>query len=318
MKKLAIFNVGGALSMYLEHDDQRIIIDLGSGNGFSPVDDFLMPLFRRRGDGLYIDQLLLSHLDKDHISDFPKFCEKFHVNLITTPSDNQSMEERFKIKRDMLSDNEYVDQVLLVMGERIPGKDSNYPEPNDPLKVYDESYMSLFYLNSEECCYLDSISKKSNYANNLSLVLLLRINNYSILLPGDIMDDGMEKLLEKYPEFQNRMRDEGLDFLVAPHHGLNTSFPFSLFRAIKGNKTKLNIISEKKGEKEDSDHRSDIHFGYSNSDYSEGYKIINGLKSRANSILTSNRLGTHIIIDFDKVVPIVKRCPSEELLREFS
>jgi predicted O-methyltransferase YrrM len=44
MYKIAILNVGGAFSAYAELNGKKIVVDLGSGNGFSPVNDFLLPL----------------------------------------------------------------------------------------------------------------------------------------------------------------------------------------------------------------------------------------------------------------------------------
>lgn len=46
--KVAILNVGGALSSYIEVSGKKVVIDLGSGNDFSPVNDFLVPLFMGR------------------------------------------------------------------------------------------------------------------------------------------------------------------------------------------------------------------------------------------------------------------------------
>ena len=74
MKKIVIFNVGGALSAYAEFDDKKIIIDIGGSSDFSPVDDFLIPLSEQdkfevgenkiNKDKFLINQLFLSHLDK--------------------------------------------------------------------------------------------------------------------------------------------------------------------------------------------------------------------------------------------------------------
>jgi hypothetical protein len=44
MKKIVIFNIGGALSSYVEIDNTKFIVDIGGGNNFSPTKDFLEPL----------------------------------------------------------------------------------------------------------------------------------------------------------------------------------------------------------------------------------------------------------------------------------
>ena len=48
MKKIVIFNVGGALSCYAEFNDKKVVIDLGTSAEFSPVKDFLIPLSKRK------------------------------------------------------------------------------------------------------------------------------------------------------------------------------------------------------------------------------------------------------------------------------
>lgn len=119
MKKIAIFNVGGALSAYTEIEDRKSIIDLGSSSTFSPVDNFLIPLAKRGKFSHYdqekysIDQLFLSHLDNDHISDYKKFIEAFHPDYMTCPNDNQKQEDIFKVNRKLLGgENEIRETVL--------------------------------------------------------------------------------------------------------------------------------------------------------------------------------------------------------------
>lgn len=47
MYKIAILNVGGGFSAYAELNDKKVVVDLGSGNGFSPVNNFLLPLIAK-------------------------------------------------------------------------------------------------------------------------------------------------------------------------------------------------------------------------------------------------------------------------------
>ena len=73
--KIVIFNVGPALSAYIEMGSNKIVVDLGKGNDFSMVNDFLLPLFKKRGklkylrDKYYLSQVFISHPHLDHISD---------------------------------------------------------------------------------------------------------------------------------------------------------------------------------------------------------------------------------------------------------
>ena len=44
--KQVVFNVGGALSVYTEFDDKKLLIDVGKSSDFNPVVDFLVPLYK--------------------------------------------------------------------------------------------------------------------------------------------------------------------------------------------------------------------------------------------------------------------------------
>ena len=123
MKKIVIFNVGGALSSYAEFDDKKIVMDIGAGADFSPVDDFLIPLAEKRSfkksdiegcvDKYYIDQLFLSHLDNDHISDYEKFRNKFYPNYMTSPNDNERQDSIFKVVMDFFTGENEVRKLVL-------------------------------------------------------------------------------------------------------------------------------------------------------------------------------------------------------------
>ena len=87
--KVAILNVGGALSSYIEVSGKKVVIDLGSGNDFSQLMTswFLYSKkksYEKRNNKYLIDQVILSHPHKDHISDLAEFDKHFYMNLYTT------------------------------------------------------------------------------------------------------------------------------------------------------------------------------------------------------------------------------------------
>jgi len=317
MKKIVIFNVGGAMSAYADINGKRYIMDIGAGNNFSPVKDFLLPLYNAKFPDVAgrhdIDQLLISHLDADHISDYKNFDEYFHPYLLTVPSDHPNIAENLKVSRDKIADNETVDLIMQHMRSRHPGDDDS-----NPIWVCDPETMLLSYIPAEECDELDrkSDSEYPNYKNNLSLILHVRINGHSILFTGDIMKDGMNHLLETNDTFKDIVSNLGVDILIAPHHGLDTSFPNSLFQTIKNNKVRLNIISEKKNVKSDSDNRHNVDTRYYSSDFSTGMNVLNGQTGTQYGVITSPG---HIVIDFDTAAtPVVKRVSTnEDLIAEF-
>jgi len=312
MKKIVIFNVGGALSAYGEFDNQRFIIDLGKTQEFSPVEDFLKPLFDKRrlnksveerGKGKYhIDQLFLSHLDKDHVSDYDKFSEFFYPEYMTCPNDNKKQRNVFKICKDKIGElTDLKKKILADMEVRYPIHEER-PIQSKIDKV------NLNYIRPLNCENDKDLCKE--YANNISLTLFVDIDNKTVLFPGDLLKNGMKYLINNNPNFKKLLEDSGVDYLIAPHHGLQTSFPTVLFETIKGNKTRLNIISEKVRSDLSKENRSDVDERYYSKDYSTG---INSLQK--NGVKTS--LG-HIIIDFEDSKSEVKQLSDiENVIKEF-
>ncbi len=308
MKKIAIFNVGGALSSYVEFDNKKILIDLGSNSDFSPVENFLLPLSEKGkftlgkqpiNQGKYIiDQLFLSHLDKDHISDYVKFKENFWPDLMTCPNDNTNQDDALKVNRDLLGEENDVRNIILEdMGNRVT-IDSRYPRmnPSKPLiSIIDE--VAIFYIKPKVCENIEDLMP--GYANNISLVLFFQVGNKSVLFPGDMLKKGMSYLIDNDKEFNELLKNIGVDYLIAPHHGLQTSFSELLFQTMDNNKTRLNIISEKIREEESDENRSDVDTRYYSSDYSTGE---NSLEQKA--VKTS--MG-HIVIDFENDETEVKQ-----------
>jgi len=317
MKKIAIFNVGGAFSSYLEIDDKKAVIDLGKNDDFNPVLDFLLPLAKykfskaqQNQDKYQIEQAFLSHLDNDHISAINDFDEYFLPDLLTAPCEHPRQNSLFNIIKDLFTDeNENRDKVLAMMSGRSPGYGREIQEDYDRplvthLNLVEE--IKLFHIPANS--FAEEESLKEHYSNNTSLVLFISINGHTLLIPGDIMNEGMEYLINNNGDLLGYLQRTGVDFLVAPHHGLETSFPESLFRII--NKTKrLNIISEKRRPLFSLENRSDVDGRYYSDDYCIG---ANSLGQKG--VKTSNG---HIVIDFLGQNPVVKVVDNEGLLKEF-
>lgn len=310
MKKLAILNVGGALSCFGEIDGSRFVVDLGKSSDFSPVDDFLLPLAKERcfhkdpnkGYKFKLDQLFLSHLDNDHTADYAAFDENFTAGYMTCPSDNPKMDSKFRINRDKIGElTENKKAILAEMSRRTPSNPL-------PLKtIIPNTDLSFIYpQNVEGDSDLDS-----GYANNISLALFLELGEKTILLPGDLLKDGTEYLIDNNSHFRNLLSSKGVDYLVAPHHGLQSSFSSTLFETIKDGKTRLNIISEKTRESDSDENRTDVDGRYYSSDYSTGDNALG-----QHGVKTSQG---HIVVDLESGEEDIKQYTDiDDVLAEFS
>ena len=135
--KIVIFNVGPALSAYVEMGSNKIVVDLGKGNDFSMVNDFLLPLFKKRGElknssnKYYLNQVFISHPHLDHISDLDDLDKHFYINLFTTPNDLSKGRESYKnINWDLVDDAD---------SKEVKKIKEVYKGRNLPLRVCDPS-----------------------------------------------------------------------------------------------------------------------------------------------------------------------------------
>ena len=310
MKKIVIFNVGGALSCYGEIDGHCFVIDLGKSNDFSPVDDFLLPLAEAKcfqKDSIQvnkykIDQLFISHLDNDHTSDYLAFDKYFTSGFMTCPSDNSKMETKFMINREKIG--ELTDNKKSILREM----ESRTPSAPLPLKtIIPNTHLSFICPTDVE----NDEELVKCYANNISLALFLECGDKTVLLPGDLLKEGTEYLIKNNPDFHNLLSTKGVDYLVAPHHGLQSSFSTKLFDTIKGNKTRLNIISEKIRESDSDENRSDVDGRYYSSNYSTADNALDqyGVKTSQG----------HIVVDLESEERDIKQYAEiEDVIAEFS
>lgn len=290
--KQVIFNVGGALSSYTEFENKKLIIDIGKSSDFNPIIDFLLPLFNKRNseklnDKYRIDQLIISHPHNDHISCIEDFNKHFYTELLTCPNNNNGMEENEKINWSYF-DN--CNSNIKLLKEMLIGR-------NPPLKPTCDGKQFIFYIPPKICEETDELLQES-YCNNISLAVFLIIKNHRVFFPGDLQKNGMKELIEKKyhlgkdTPLLNKLNG-GVDILITPHHGLQSSFSTTLFDSMKENKTRcLNIVSEKVN----TDDNRNIDSRYSTSDYCIGKNNLGNSEEKHYQLKTSHG---HIFIDYN-------------------
>lgn len=306
--KQVIFNVGGALSVYSEFSDKKLLVDIGKSKDFNPINDFLLPLYESENyakstqdnSKFHIDQLLISHPHNDHISALSDFRDNFYPELLTCPNDNEGMEERHKINWDLFEANPNID----ILKEMLEGR-------KPPLRATHAQNEFIYYLppldveESEELC-------GESYCNNISIAVFLFINQQRIFLSGDIQKLGMAELIDKNYYLKNKLSG-GVDFLITPHHGLKSSFSEVLFDNMKNEKTyRLNIVSEKIS----TDDGRVVDGRYSSTDYCSGNNNLSTSEKTCCQRKTSNG---HMLIDFTRFGnPIVETInDNNELIERF-
>jgi beta-lactamase superfamily II metal-dependent hydrolase len=283
--KQVVFNVGGALSTYIEFDGNTLLVDIGKSDSFNPITDFLLPLYKKRNSKkssistkYHIDQFVVSHPHNDHISAIEDFNTNFYPELLTCPNDNSGMDESHKINWDLVDDNENVEILRQMLAGRQP-----------PLRTTNTKNEFIYYIPPKNVERNNDLTNES-YCNNISIAVYVRANGSKIFMPGDLQKLGMEYLINTNISCSNILR-EGVDVLITPHHGLRSSFSTVMFDTMKNKKTRcLNIVSEKSTT---TDSTRQVDTRYSTSEYCKGENNLS--PSPVYQRKTSNG---HIYIDY--------------------
>ena len=292
----------------MEFSSKKILYDIGSSEDFCPAIDFLLPLYKKRNaakntkhNKFAMDQIIISHPHDDHISSIKNYYKHFYPTLLTTPNDNDGLPDKAKVNWELIK-NRKTEYVKYLREEVLPGR-------IPPLRSSDY-HLDIFYIPAKDC-EKSSDLKKENYGNNLTITVYIQFNGHKILFMGDLMKDGSSYLINKNSKFYNSLQN-GVDFLITPHHGLRSSFPVDLFSAMKNGKTKrLNIVSEKPS----SDESRNVDGRYSDPDYCGG---INNLSSSDKPVYQRKTSNGHIYIDCRQHEPDIKLIRNnDELIKEF-
>ena len=329
-----VFNTGRGLSVMIRLPNNiGILYDLGCKDDFSPTEfiiDNIVPHLSRykpqdsEGGSTAIAQCILSHPHLDHFQEIDAISIKddkkppLHPSLLTCPNDkdDQGDEQKVDFSRIKRKDNaEQIDKYRAIYEKRnLPLQTIQSTEANVPNVEYGVYFLQPKAVGEEHP------KDNQKYGNGLSILLYLRHGNQSILIPGDVTPEVMSRILSsdkavekrytyfwnvpekkdlfeatsEQPNLRDLLMDLGLSILIAPHHGLDSCYCEKLFEMISGNKTKLNVISEKRhlGENDGT-----VDKNYQSKDKAEGLKVdIEGEKKHCHSVSTRN--GHHILIIF--------------------
>jgi beta-lactamase superfamily II metal-dependent hydrolase len=128
--------------------------------------------------------------------------------------------------------------------------------------------------------------------NNSSIIQYLKYKGISILFAGDLETPGWDWLTTNNESFKKMMK-QGINILIAPHHGHKSGFSKSLFD-LTG---KVDVIIHSKGSEGNVD-GTDVASQYSN--YSKGitYTALNNKSNYKGNVLTTRSNGD-IFIEID-------------------
>ncbi len=279
--KIIIFDVGNAAcSVISSPNGYGLMIDCGSHSEKENPVDLLesSPIKKWLGMKDFVTQdgisyklglLHITHPDDDHVRNAKRIKEEFEPYLL-----HRRRFEEFP-DADSIND-EYKKHIDLKYRGSSKTIDFGF-ELNKTFRI------PMNVLKTKE-----ELSKKLR--NNSSILRYIKYNGIKILFSGDLEKEAWNWLIENDESFVKYLND-GLDILIAPHHGHKSGFPKSLFD-ITGN---VKVVIHSKGS-ESSIEGTDVSNQYSN--YSDGvsYYSLNDENCYFGKVLTTRSNG-HIFIE---------------------
>jgi len=220
-----MWDVGRGDATLIMGPEENAIIDLGKHpNGFSPSKHIA-------SEGIDdIGFLLISHPDEDHIQDIVNFFEEYSPTTLRRPTSATPYIEHKR--QNVYPNNDRYQEIArkyLEIDERYSGSVSVSPKSENrnsgltfKSSSHDPEDIGIPAVDELE-------SDDDPNINDLSFLTVMEYNGFKLLTIGDLEDDAIEQFLDK-SYIQNRI--SGTDILIAPHHGLDSSYTSELFEYI--------------------------------------------------------------------------------------
>ncbi|WP_117747129.1 hypothetical protein [Phocaeicola vulgatus] len=293
---IVIFDVGNASCNYIcSPNKYAMMIDCGSSNEKpNPVDIIKnfnagncepfksKPFVTSLGKAYPLALLHITHPDDDHVRNSERIYNELTPYLLQ------------RIYTEQYDDSDSINK------DYVENLDKGY-RGNNPERIDWGFENNITFHIPIETVKSDS-QLRSKIRNNSSIIRYIKYNNVKFLFAGDLETAGWEWLAEHDSRFSSLMKN-GLDVLVAPHHGHDSGFPKALFD-LTGNVKTIILSKDSEATKEG----TDVFTGYSN--YAEGINYYNFsdkntyfgkvLTTRSNGniyILVDNSCGLSIYAD---------------------
>ena len=198
----------GSAALIQTPNDQQIAIDLGAGEGFSPLQYIKYQM------GIdQLDMVIVTHPHMDHIEDIVNF-DLLNPRILTRP--------RHLTADDVSSGHNIAEPEAVEIFEKYAEIDGRYTVS---LQAIDNPSIATNNGGVSISSFHPTQSPKTNL-NNHSIVTVIEYQGVKILSPGDNEPPSWEELLAN-GSFKESIR--GTHVLVASHHGRESGFHAKLF-----------------------------------------------------------------------------------------
>lgn len=197
--EIKIFDVEhGNCTLIKAPNGRHIMIDCGHNDTTQ-----FRPSSYLQSNNIYLDFLIISNVDQDHISDLPDIYKKCTPNVLTR---NPHVDRNF-----LYNNKEEITEAMLHYIEI-------HEKYNSPVLSNDFGGLQMFYFNHDP--------SKFNDTNNLSLVTFIQYNGLNIIFPGDLETAGWLEFL-KNKDFISHLQKTNI--FLASHHGRESGYCKDIF-----------------------------------------------------------------------------------------
>ena len=285
--KLIVFDVGNAAcSVISSPTNIGMMIDCGShGDNTNPIDLYnnnkewlgVTPFVKSTGTSYEVGLLHITHPDDDHVRNAKRIKEELEPYLLIK-REYEEFPDGDSINQD------YKDYI-----------DKKYRGTNPEKIEWGFDKNEIFQIPMETLKSDEALSKKLR--NNSSIMRFIEKDGFRILFSGDMETAGWEWLINNNNRFVDTISN-GIDVLIAPHHGHKSGFPSALFD-ITGN---VKCVIHSKGS-EGNIEGTDVSSQYSEKADGVVYKNMNDKDMYKGQVLTTRSNGNIYIqvnsTDFD-------------------
>ena len=192
--EIKIFDVEhGNCALIKSPNNKYVLIDCGHND----TTDF-RPSSHLKSNNISLDNLIISNVDQDHISDLPDI-HAYHSPTVLT--------------RNPLIDRRYIINNKEEVTEAMNSYINMHEYYNGPVSNEDYGGMQMNY-------FFHSSSKFQDF-NNLSLVTFVQYNGLTLIFPGDLENAGWLEFL-KNTEFTKLLQNTNI--FIASHHGRESGY----------------------------------------------------------------------------------------------
>jgi len=226
----------GSSAVIKTPNNKMIVYDLGVGSD-SSNDDTFSPIsyLKSKYPNLYLDLIIISHPDKDHIYDL--------LN-IDVPNDFRCWERPKSVDNEVelsyeTATSDFDKSIFKKYLDICNRYNKTTPWEREPYNPKNNGNVEMY-------TYFPKLDINSSQKNNHSIILVIKYQGYTLLLSGDNEKASWKWLIDNNPDYRGTLFLQAIkdtNVFLAPHHGRESGYSDELLSLLEEN-LKIVLISD--------------------------------------------------------------------------